>query len=153
MNTEIFHTEIIIDSSVDYVWKMLIDLSAYSKWNPWVIYAFGNAVPGDSVDVEVMMNGKPMRASHIVLEVNPNKRFYWKDSGWNSYFVYADRSRDLERLADGRVLLKQTIRVTGILTPLVKHIYGQSLQKGIEDESKAIKSYLEYNDGFNCCEI
>lgn len=138
-----FHTEIVIDSDIDSVWQMLIELNNYSKWNPWIIEASGKTLPGSTVTVTAIMNGKPMRATHTILETVPGKRFYWKDSGWNSLFVYGDRCRDLERLPDGKTLLKQTINIVGILSPLVRQIYGNSLQKGIEDESLAIKNKLE----------
>jgi hypothetical protein len=138
-----FHTETVINSDIQDVWKMLTDLPQYSSWNPWVVEASGNVVVGGNVNVTVILNGRSINASHIILDVIPCKRLYWKDSGWNSLFVYADRCRDLEVLSEGKILLRQTLTIVGILSPLIKYIYGESLQQGIENESNAIKEKLE----------
>ena len=146
MKSITFYTEIVIDANIDSIWNLLVDLSSYSKWNPWVIEAFGDVVPGGYINVKVIMNDKIMKASHIMLDVEKNRRLCWKDAGWNSLFVYAQRSRDLEELPNGKVLLTQTITANGILSSFVKYFYGKSLQKGIEDESNAIKLFLENNN-------
>jgi uncharacterized protein YndB with AHSA1/START domain len=125
------------------IWHLLIDLDGYSTWNPWVIRAEGQAEPGNEIRVEVVMGKHTMRAQHVVLTVEPEARFCWRDAGWNSWFVYGQRCRWLEPQADGTVLFKQELLLDGPFSGAASLVMGKAMRDGMAAETAALKQHAE----------
>lgn len=134
-----FYTEIEMKHDVRKVWNLLVDFESYYKWNPWIIRA--TQISAKTIIVQVKMGKYILDASHEILVMTPYK-LKWKDAGWNSLLVYAERSRELQQIGNN-TFLKQTIIVKGVLASIVERFLGSDLQNGIEIESVAIKKYLE----------
>lgn len=138
-----YEQEAIIHAPIDVVWNLLVDLPHYKDWNPWVTRADGQAVPGAHVSVDVVMGPITQKAEHVVLTVKPMKEFCWRDSGWNSWFVYGQRCRWIEELPDGTVHFKQQLLLDGSLDVVAKVFDGPCLEQGTAAETKALKETAE----------
>src|SRR5688572_29119220 len=71
-------TDIEIQSTPERVWEILTDFDAYKAWNPFIIQAAGQAVPGQRFQVRMQPPGR--RATTFrpeVLEAEPNRRLRW----------------------------------------------------------------------------
>ncbi|MCG8420898.1 MAG: SRPBCC domain-containing protein [Proteobacteria bacterium] len=139
----VFRQSAVIDADVATIWNLLVDLNGYQDWNPWVVWAEGEAFPGAQVFVDVVMGKKTMRAEHTVLAVDPEQRFCWKDAGWNAKFVYGQRCRWLTVKDDGRVLFEQELLLDGALAGVSALFYGHALRDGMAAETVALKDYAE----------
>jgi len=139
----VLHEEAVIKAEPSRIWQILVDLPRYSEWNPWLTRAEGRAEPGAEVDVDVVLGNRTMKAKHVVLAVEPEKRFCWRDAGWNSWFVYGQRCRTLDRQADGTVLFRQELLLDGPLAGLAKLTQGKDLQAGMAAETAALKARAE----------
>jgi uncharacterized protein YndB with AHSA1/START domain len=139
----VFHAEAVIAADPSRVWDLLVDLDGYASWNPWVVRAQGQAVPGADVTVDVVLGGHPMKARHTVLTVVPQREFCWKDAGWNSWFVYGQRCRWLQRRPDGTVLFRQELLLDGPLSGAAGATTGRALRDGMAAETAALKQHAE----------
>jgi uncharacterized protein YndB with AHSA1/START domain len=139
----VFREEAVIAAHPARIWRLLVDLPGYSNWNPWVIRAEGDAAPGGAVEVDVVLGKHTMRAQHVVLVVEPEARFCWRDAGWNSWFVYGQRCRTLRPQADGTVLFQQELLLDGPLSSIAKLVNGRDLRHGMAAETAALKEHAE----------
>ncbi len=140
----VYETAAVIDADVSVVWNLLVDLDGYADWNPWVVWAEGDVVPGGWAQVDVVMaHSFTMRAEHVVLAVDPESRFCWRDAGWNAWFVYGQRCRWLTPQPDGSVLLEQQVLLDGPLAGISSLFLGAMLEHGIIDETAALKARAE----------
>jgi hypothetical protein len=139
----VYREEAVVAADLTRVWQILVDLPRYQDWNPWVTRAEGRAEPGAEVVVDVVLGKHVMRAQHIVLTVEPEARFCWRDAGWNSWFVYGQRCRTLQRQPDGRVLFRQELLLDGPLSPVAGLTMGRALRDGMAAETTALKQHAE----------
>jgi hypothetical protein len=85
-----------------------------------------------------------MRAEHTILVVEPERRFCWRDAGWNAHVVYAHRCRTLTAQPGGGVTqLQQEILIDGRLARLAALTMGRALNHGMAVESAALKQRAE----------
>ena len=76
-------SDIEIQSPPARVWEVLTDFDAYKTWNPFIIQAAGQAVPGQRLEVRMQPPGR--RATTFrpeVLEAEPNRRLRWLGHCW-----------------------------------------------------------------------
>jgi uncharacterized protein YndB with AHSA1/START domain len=139
----VFREEAVVAADPARVWQLLVDLDGYASWNPWVVRADGVAAPGADVRVDVVLNGHVMQARHTVLTVRPEAEFCWKDAGWNSWFVYGQRCRRLERRPDGTVLFRQELLLDGPPRGAASLAMGRALRAGMPAETAALKQHAE----------
>jgi hypothetical protein len=132
-----------IAAGADKIWNILFDLPHYSDWNPWVIQASGNMVPGGDVGVTVILNGNQQHADHKVMTVHPYTDFCWKDAGWNAWFVYAQRCRWLTPQTDGTVLYQVELLLDGPFDGLGDLLDGAAMRTGMAAETVALKQRAE----------
>jgi hypothetical protein len=138
-----YEEDAIIRGSVDRIWDTLVDLPRYSEWNPWVVSAEGKIEPGAGVTVQVVLNGHTQKAEHVVLTVNEKTDFCWRDAGWNSWFVYAQRCRWLTPRPDGTVAYHVELLLDGPIDWLADWTNGTALREGLAAETAALKGRVE----------
>ena len=72
------HTEIEIQASPDRVWEVLTDFAAYPSWNPFIVQADGQPVPGGRLELRMRLPGRrPTTFRPEVLEATPARRLHW----------------------------------------------------------------------------
>jgi hypothetical protein len=138
-----YEDDAIIRGSVDRIWDTLVDLPRYSEWNPWVVSAEGKIEPGAAVTVQVVLGSHTQKAEHVVLTVSPKSDFCWRDAGWNSWFVYAQRCRWLTPRADGTVAYHVELLLDGPIDWLADWTNGKALRDGLSAETAALKARVE----------
>ncbi|MCX4781761.1 SRPBCC domain-containing protein [Streptomyces sp. NBC_01264] len=133
----------VIAAPAERIWDVLVDLPSYQDWNPWVLRADGEVRPGATVHVTVALGTHVMPAEHTVLVVEPNRRFCWRDAGWNASFVYGQRCRTLDPRADGTVLVTNELLLDGIFSSATDLVMGTALRKGLAAETRALELRAE----------
>jgi uncharacterized protein YndB with AHSA1/START domain len=141
----VFEEQAVIAAPIGRIWGLLVDLEHYGDWNPWIVWAEGDAVPGAVVHADVVMNGGDvMEVEHVVLAVDAEQRFCWRDSGPSTLFVYGQRCRWLTPGRDpGTVHFRQQLLLEGVFAPVAKLIYGGALRAGMVAETAALRSTAE----------
>ena len=139
----VFEEETDIAASPETVWNLLVDLRGYADWNPWIVYADGEAVEGAVVDADVVMGDRIMEVEHVVLAVEPTTRFCWRDGGLSSLFVYGQRCRWVEARPDGTVHFRQQLLLDGLFAQASRLLYGNAMRAGMASETVALRATAE----------
>ncbi|MFJ6635894.1 SRPBCC domain-containing protein [Streptomyces sp. NPDC091376] len=139
----VYREQRVINADAARVWTLLVDLPGYARWNPWVIRADGLASPGATVNVDVVLGGHVLPATHTILVTDPYTRFCWRDAGWNALFVYGQRCRTLQVQPDGRTLYTSELLLDGVLTAVADRVLGQAMRDGMAAEATALKDHAE----------
>jgi hypothetical protein len=134
----LFEEQASIAAPIDRVWGLLIDLEGYRDWNPWIVWAEGEAVPGATIQADVVMGDSIMEVEHVILAVDAERRFCWRDEGFTTLFVYGQRCRWLTASLDGRVHFRQQLLLEGLFAPVAKAMYGAKLRAGMIAETAAL---------------
>lgn len=72
-------SEIVVPASAERVWAVLADLSAYPRWNPFIIEASGTLEEGQRLRVRIKAPGRrPVRFSPTVIDVQPGRLLAWR---------------------------------------------------------------------------
>jgi len=139
----VLREETVIAATPQRVWAVLVDLPGYSSWNPWLLQVEGKAQTGATVWADVVLGEDRRRAKHVVLAVDPNTRFCWRDAGWTTAFVYGQRCRWLVLLPDGTVLFRQELLLEGSSKKTALRRYGPALRAGMAAETAALRRRAE----------
>ena len=131
-----------LDAPPELVWDVLVDFDAYVDWNPWIIEAEGIPLVGEEVSGISVLNDDERAVRHEVTEVDPSRRFCWKDLGWFVTFAEGRRCRDLVDLG-GQTELTVSLVVTGSMTGTVEKRFGQAIQDGMAAEMEALAERVE----------
>jgi uncharacterized protein YndB with AHSA1/START domain len=124
------------------VFEAMTDLDGYARWNPWNVRGAGRAVEGELVDITVKLGRRTPHVRHRILEVKPHERFQWCDVGWFTRVAYGQRTRTLQPDGDG-VRYHVELTVSGPLAWLVKWQMGRDLERGLAEETAALKKFVE----------
>jgi uncharacterized protein YndB with AHSA1/START domain len=140
---QLYRVETTIAASPARVWSVLTDLPSYRAWNPWLHSAEGRLAPGAGVRARVVLGKELRTADHVVLVVEPERRLCWRDAGWTTIFVYAQRCRWLEPAPGGGVHFVQELQLEGAFSALARAMYGPALEAGIVAETEALRARAE----------
>lgn len=103
-----------IDASIELVWSVMTDVSAYDEWNPFVVHVDGPAgrapSPGDMLVLHVRWaGGRATKARELVTRVDPpaaDEEVAWAElvyefRGWPYYagLALGRRTQHLEQRA------------------------------------------------------
>ncbi len=136
--------EVVIDAPAGTIFDVITDLDAYAQWNPWIVWAEGTPTQDATIRVKSKVGGRVLRVNHRILSNLPGREFRWCDLGWFTHLAYGQRGRWLEPRADGRVVYRVELRITGVLSGLVEALLGRSLAWGVKAETDALKQRAEW---------
>lgn len=134
----LFEEQAVIAAPIGRIWDLLVDLEHYGDWNPWIVWAEGDAVPGATIQADVVMGDSIMEVEHVILAVDAEQRFCWRDEGFTTLFVYGQRCRWLTARGDGTVQFRQQLLLEGLFAPVARAMYGTRLRAGMIAETAAL---------------
>jgi hypothetical protein len=147
MNIEI-RSSIEIDAPIDVAWRVLTDLGAYRRWNPFVVCVEGAEAPVVGADVVLHVrwaDGSGVTARDRVTEAwdhGDHRGFAWDYQGALTVLGLLRSSRRLTLTALGvrRCRHESTEVFRGILTPALPR---RRIQDGFERMAVALRSESE----------
>lgn len=139
-----------IAAPVDLVWRVITDFAHYPQWNPLnrFFQLDAHAAPGQMVtfgpcwgpyDEEKL--GEAAFTQHEVITV-------WQENGCLAYAVVsrwlnAERVQHIVATGPGRTRYRTYERMSGILAPLVRLVYGRRIAAGFRANARALKKRAE----------
>lgn len=140
-------TETTIAAAPEKVWSILMDLEAYSHWNPFVtsiLHDESHLTVGSHLKVSISPpDGKPMLFKPQVTELKKHRVFEWEGS-FVFPILFKGRHRfELVPTADGGTRFVHTEKFSGWLLPLIKSDLDKNARKGFENMNKALKAQAE----------
>jgi hypothetical protein len=109
-----------IDADQERVWQVLIDLSAYPQWNPFIIRAVGNVEVGSTLVLRMQpVGGRAATLRPTVVDVTPGTHLRWKGRLALPDVLDADHQFVIETLQGGGSRLTQDETFSGLLVPIM----------------------------------
>ena len=96
---KVIETSIVIEASVDHVWRLVTDLDKYVNWNPFIVFASGHVAIGESVRFRTAIDITPGYFHRQVTVMNANDyTLCWTTSGFMSRLFKTDYRFKIESL-------------------------------------------------------
>jgi uncharacterized protein YndB with AHSA1/START domain len=127
-----------IDAPADTVWRVLTDLAAYPRWNPFCVECSSSLRPGDPIDMRVNLIGRPQRQREWIDDYREGEGFSYRMRPPPLGALASLRSHDVVALADGRTRYRSYFRLQGPLQPLVVALLGRRLTAGFTAMTDAV---------------
>jgi hypothetical protein len=138
-------SEIEVQASPDRVWETLTDFAAYAHWNPFIIQATGEPVPGAHLQLLMRLPGRrPMTLRPEVLEATPARRLRWLGRLFLPGLFDGEHSFTIDPVGADRARLIQQEEFRGLLVPLVLAFIGKPTQEGFRQMNQALKTRVEH---------
>lgn len=142
-NGKLIYSEILIHSTPEKVWSVLIDFKNYPNWNPFIKSLKGNPATDKTIEVFLQPPGqKGMTFKPAVLTFTPNKEFRWIGKLLIRGLFDGEHVFILQDNQNGTTTFIQYERFRGILVPFVKKMLEENTLKGFEIMNEAINSQL-----------
>ena len=138
-------TEIEIQASPDRVWEALTDFAAYPDWNPFIVQATGQPVPGSRLELQMRLPGRrPMAFRPEVLEAAPARRLRWLGRLLVPGLFDGDHTFAIDPAGPDQVRLIQQEEFRGLLAPLLLAFIAKPTQEGFHQMNQALKTRVEH---------
>ncbi|NVN94931.1 MAG: SRPBCC domain-containing protein [Bacteroidetes bacterium] len=137
-------TEILINSTPQKVWAILIDFRNYHEWNPFIKSITGNVVVGSKIIVRLEppeANGMTFKPKVLVFE--KNKELRWLGNLLFPGLFDGEHKFELIDNGNGTTTFKQSEKFKGILVPLFKKMLDINTTNGFNLMNQKIKELAE----------
>jgi hypothetical protein len=138
------HAEVEVQAPPDRVWEVLTDFAAYHEWNPFIVQAAGQAVPGSRLELHMRLSGR--RTTTIrpeVLEADPGRRLRWLGRVLVPGLFDGEHRFTIEPAGPGRARLTQQEEFRGLLAPLVLAAIAKATLASFHEMNQALKARVE----------
>jgi hypothetical protein len=141
----IIHSDnVIINAPLEKVWRVLIDVENYPRWNPFTTRVETTFVVGEPAILHVTMNGQHQRVQHEVITVyEPQRVFAWASIMVTPFVLKANRMQLVEAIDELHTQYQTYETFDGLLVPLVMALYRTDIQRGFDAVGAALKNYAE----------
>lgn len=137
-------TSIVIESSAEAVWEVLMDFGAYPEWNPFVTTISGHPATGERLAVTLQNpGGKEIDISPTVTAAEKNRRFSWLGRFGVKGIFDGHHHFQIETDTDGSVRFTQSEEFSGILVPVLWKMLDSKTRAGFEAMNTALKERAE----------
>lgn len=136
-------TEIIIDAPAGKVWNILTDLDRYPDWNPFIIHASGQLVPGKKLTNTLRNGGKNFVFKPTVLKVEPGHYFDWMGHLFLPGIFDGHHFFRIEPVNDRQVKLIQGEYFSGLLSGMLLKKIGEETRNNFVRMNQAVKQRAE----------
>ena len=138
------HTQIPIYATAEMVWRVLTDLKAYPRWNPFITSAEGEVRKGSRLTVRIAPPGsKAMTFRPIITAVDPGCELRWRGRLLLPGLFDGEHIFKIQPLDGNRILFVQAENFTGLLVPLVGGKLNAGTRQGFELMNTALKRTIE----------
>jgi hypothetical protein len=138
------NAEVQVQASPERVWEVLTDFAAYQDWNPFIVEAAGQAVPGSRLELRLRLPGR--RATTIrpeVLDAEPARRLRWLGRLAVPGLFEGEHSFTIEAAGPGRVRLRQHEEFRGLLAPLLLALIARPTLEAFHLMNQALAARVE----------
>jgi hypothetical protein len=136
--------EVEVQASPERVWQVLTDFADYHQWNPFIVRAAGQAVPGGRLELRMRLPGR--RATTFrpqVLEAEPGRRLRWLGRLVLPGLFDGEHRFTIEPAGPGRVRVIQEETFRGLVAPLLLAVIGEPTLEGFRRMNQALKARAE----------
>lgn len=143
MTTIIRAAPVIINAPLEKVWRALLGVENYPRWNPFTPRIETTFVVGAPAILYVTMNDKQQRVQHeVITTFEPQHAFAWASIMGAPFILKANRWQILEEIDALHTQYQTYETFDGLLVPLVMALYRRDIQRGFDAVGPALKQYV-----------
>ena len=136
--------EIDIEASPKLVWEMLVDVSHYKNWNPFLLRAQGRVRVGSYLELIMSPPGdSPRQKKVLVTSLKSYRELSWKGTIVHTVFFCGHNRFTLIPLSEHQTRLIQEETFSGLLVPFFSTWLDRYLSAGFKKMLIALKSTVE----------
>ena len=137
-------TEILIKTTPDKVWNILIDFKNYPNWNPFIKSITGEV----AIEKKIVARLEPPEASGMtfkptILAFETNKEFRWLGHLLFPGLFDGEHKFELIDNKNGSTTFIQSEKFKGILVPLFNKMLDTNTKKGFQQMNIKLKELAE----------
>jgi hypothetical protein len=141
---KLLYSEIVINTTPENVWKVIMDFENYPTWNPFIKSIKGNPTVTKNIEVVIQPTSKkPMQFRPKVLVCNPHKEFRWIGKLVLKHIFDGEHIFILKDNNNGTTTFIQYERFRGILVPFLKRTLNTNTLSGYNNMNEALKKRCE----------
>ena len=139
------HKEITINAPASRVWDILINFEAYTSWNPFIVYASGQAALGNQLEISIKQaNDKVMSFKPIITICKKPQELQWRGIMGAGFLFNALHSFELKEASPNTTTFIHSERFTGLLVPIFTLLgLKKNAEAGFELFNQALKELAE----------
>jgi len=137
------HTDIAAPATV--IWRILTELDAYPRWNPFIKSIAGDIAVGERLEVVLQPpGGKPMTFKPTIVHVDPGRGFTWLGRLFGIPRLFdGEHSLRIESVDPDVVRFVHGERFGGVLVPFLRKMLDGPTREGFEAMNRALKTRAE----------
>ncbi len=138
------NTEILINTTPDKVWTILVDFNSYPEWNPFIKSITGDVVVGSTITTRLQPPGASgMTFKPKVLVFEKNKELRWLGNLLFPGLFDGEHKFELIDNGNGTTTFKQCEKFRGILVPLFRKMLDINTTNGFNLMNQKLKELAE----------
>lgn len=139
------YSEIVtINAPIDSVWQVLLDFDRYPDWNPFTYRVETDLTLHSPVALYVKLPGWGSRLQiESVHEVTEPTKLSWGMTLGTAFLLTALREQTLTSVTANQCTYQSTDAFSGLLTPVVRALFANSIRNGFNAMAYALKARVE----------
>lgn len=139
-----YHTTIVINSSVENVWKELTTFKSYPEWNPIVGKLEGEMKTGKKISTFIV----PLKNTFypIILSFKENEELIWEGKQIAKFLLKGKHYYRLKRISENETELRHGEYFSGLLTFTLGPAVIESMVTAFEEHNRILKQRVEESD-------
>ena len=140
----VYRTTFAVDAPAARVWEALTAVDRYPEWNPQIPRIRGSLRPGERIDLQLALPGRPpMSLTATIEEARPDALLTWRGHVLAEWLFEGYRRFEIERVAPERARVTHVEDVYGVLAPLFGLALGGRVQASHDALNAALKARAE----------
>ena len=140
----VYRTTFAVDAPAARVWEALTALDRYPEWNPQIPCIRGSLRPGDRIDLQLSLSGRPpMNLTATIEEARSGALLTWRGHLVARWLFEGYRRFEIEPVEPGLARVTHVEDVHGVLAPLFGLALGGRVQASHDALNAALKARAE----------
>lgn len=136
-----YHTSIIINRSVEIVWRHLTDFTSYPIWNPLVGMLKGEMREGNIISTFIIPLGKTYHPAILVYK--PEKELVWQGVQGAKFLMAGKHYYRLEKISDSETKLFHGEWFSGLFSWIISESLLQKMKCAFIEHNAILKQRIE----------
>ena len=137
-------TQIMVNSTPEKIWDILINFEEYELWNPFMTKVAGDAKLGSKIMVKIQtVSGKERTYYPIITKIDIDKELRWKGKSFLPGIFDGERIFIIEKSTDNQVSFLHKEIFTGLGVKFVGDKLDEDLKESFDKMNLALKNRAE----------
>lgn len=137
-------TQIMVNSTPEKIWNILINFEEYELWNPFMTKVVGDAKLGSKIMVKIQtVGGKERTYYPIITKFEIDKELRWKGKSFMPGIFDGERIFIIEKSTNNQVSFLHKEIFTGLGVKFVGDKLGKDLKESFDKMNISLKSRAE----------